>query len=88
MNDETVQEPGQAEPEDTASAEASDEDRHLLGSGGHDISGAMTVSGVGGELLRTDEPEAGLDPVDEQGEKLGWGKDEREQTAPGSATGR
>jgi hypothetical protein len=54
---------------------ADDDDAHLMGSAGADVSAGIVVSGVGGESLRPDRREAGLPPVDEQGAKLAWGKD-------------
>lgn len=50
-----------------------DEEPGLVGGGGHDVNAGINLSGVGGEKLRTDRPEAGLRPVDEEGERLGWG---------------
>ncbi len=55
-----------------------DGEPELAGASGDDVSAGTSVSGVGGELLRTDATEAGLDPVAEGGARLGWGKDAAE----------
>ena len=68
-----------------------DEQSSLAGASGDDVSAGTSVSGVGGEPLRTENKEAGLDPVDEQAERIGWGKMAREvgqQKAPNDATGQ
>jgi len=62
------------EPED----QLDDVERKLAGSSGDDVSAGTSVSGVGGELLRTDSVEAGLPPVAEGGARLGWGRDRAE----------
>ena len=51
-----------------------DEERELAGSSGDDISAGTSVSGLGGEAGRTDEPEQGLPPVHEGGARSGWGR--------------
>lgn len=50
----------------------------LAGSSGDDISAGTSVSGVGGELLKTADPDAGLQPVDERAADVAWGKDAAE----------
>jgi hypothetical protein len=50
----------------------------LAGSSGDDVSAGTSVSGVGGETLRTDNEEAGLPPAHEAGARIGWGKDAAE----------
>ena len=55
-----------------------EEERHLAGSGGDDISAGTSVSGVGGQAMETADEEAGLRPVHEGGADLGWGKDAAE----------
>ena len=55
-----------------------DEERELAGASGDDVSAGTSVSGVGGELLRTEATESGLSPVAEGGARLGWGKDAAE----------
>ena len=46
----------------------------LAGSSGDDISAGTSVSGIGGEALRTADQDAGLTPVHEAGARIGWGK--------------
>jgi hypothetical protein len=70
---------------------APEEEPELAGAGGDDVSAGTSVSGVGGEALRTENEDAGLRPVHEQGERIGWGKDAREvgaQAAPNDGTGQ
>lgn len=55
-----------------------EEDRELAGAGGDDVSAGTSVSGVGGEALRTADEESGLKPVHEGGAELGWGRAARE----------
>jgi hypothetical protein len=50
----------------------------LAGASGDDISGGTSVSGVGGELSKTDDRQDGLQPVNEQAARIGWGKDAAE----------
>jgi hypothetical protein len=67
-------------------------DQPLAGASGDDISAGTSVSGVGGEALKTSDPEAGLRPVDEEGARIGWGKEAAETgdqpTAPNDGTGQ
>ena len=51
-----------------------DNERELAGSSGDDISAGTSMSGVGGEAGRTDQPEEGLRPVHEGGARSGWGR--------------
>ncbi len=53
---------------------AEEEERHLAGSSGDDVSAGTSVSGVGGEAMETADEESGLLPVSEGGARLGWGK--------------
>ncbi|MCA1692732.1 MAG: hypothetical protein ABR540_12955 [Acidimicrobiales bacterium] len=46
----------------------------LAATAGDDKSGGISVSGVGGEKLRPDRPDVGLEPVAEKAEKVGWGE--------------
>lgn len=55
--------------------QSSDRETALAGVGGDDVSAGTSVSGVGGEALRTRDEDAGLRPVDEQAARIGWGKD-------------
>jgi hypothetical protein len=50
----------------------------LAGASGDDVSAGTSVSGVGGEALQTEDRDAGLAPVDEQGARIGWGRDAAE----------
>lgn len=64
---------------------ADDEEPSLAGASGDDISAGTSVSGVGGEALRTENEDAGLRPVHEQGVRIGWGKHAREtEVQPGA----
>jgi hypothetical protein len=47
----------------------------LAGAGGDDVSAGTSVSGVGGEPGRTENPDAGLKPVAERAAEVGWGRD-------------
>jgi hypothetical protein len=47
----------------------------LAGSSGDDVSAGTSVSGVGGELLKTEDRESGLEPVDERAAQVGWGRE-------------
>lgn len=55
-----------------------EESPKLAGSSGDDISAGTSVSGVGGEVLRTEDEEAGLTPVHEAGARIGWGREAAE----------
>jgi hypothetical protein len=46
----------------------------LAGAAGDDVSGGTSVSGVGGEELQAHDADAGLSPVSEQAERIGWGR--------------
>lgn len=54
------------------------EHRDLAGAGGDDVSAGASVSGVGGEALRTEDEESGLQPVHEGGARVGWGRQAQE----------
>ena len=62
----------------TESPVAGDEEPALAGAGGDDVSAGTSVSGIGGEALQPEDKDAGLRPVDEQGARIGWGKQARE----------
>ena len=58
----------------------------LTGASGDDVSAGTSVSGLGGEALKTSDREAGLPPVDEQGARKGWGREAAETgLEPGAA---
>ena len=61
-----------------SSNDSTDQDRALAGAGGDDVSAGTSVSGVGGEVTRTENEDAGLRPVHEQGARIGWGRDAAE----------
>ena len=50
----------------------------LAGASGADVSAGTSVSGLGGETLKTDDSAAGLAPVDQGGARAGWGTDAAE----------
>jgi hypothetical protein len=50
-------------------------DRPLAGASGDDISAGTSVSGVGGGALKTEDRDAGLPPIAEEGARIGWGKE-------------
>jgi hypothetical protein len=50
-------------------------DRALAGAGGDDMSAGTSVSGVGGEVNRTANEDAGLSPVEERAAEVAWGRD-------------
>lgn len=51
-----------------------EEEPALAGASGDDISAGTSVSGIGGEALRTAAPEDGMPPVSEDGARTGWGR--------------
>ncbi len=55
-----------------------EEEPALSGAGGDDVSAGTSVGGVGGEALQSENEDAGLRPVHEQGARIGWGKQARE----------
>jgi len=55
-----------------------DRDTSLAGTSGDDVSAGTSVSGVGGEAMRTEDTDAGLEPVAEGGARLGGGRDAAE----------
>jgi hypothetical protein len=64
---------------------------HVAGSGGHDVNAGISLSGLGGEVLRTHDEDEGLRRVGEQGERIGWGHLARDAgpqpAAPNEGTG-
>lgn len=60
-----------------------DDDEPLAGAAGDDVSGGISVSGVGGEEVGADAPATdapapgGLDEVIEQARRTAWGRNER-----------
>lgn len=54
------------------------DERPLAGASGDDVSAGTSVSGIGGEALRTSGDEPGLRPVHEGGARIGWGRDAAE----------
>jgi hypothetical protein len=55
--------------------DSTEEDTALAGASGDDVSAGTSVSGVGGEAGRTENPDAGLRPVAERAAEVGWGRD-------------
>jgi hypothetical protein len=51
------------------------QDTALAGAGGDDVSAGTSVSGVGGEAGRTQNPDAGLQSVADRAAEVGWGRD-------------
>ena len=58
-----------------STSDSTEQDVKLAGSGGDDVSAGTSVSGLGGEAGRTDNPEAGLNPVADRAAEVGWGRD-------------
>lgn len=56
-------------------ADRTEDDKRLAGAGGDDVSAGTSVSGVGGEGLRTENEDAGLKPVSERAAQVAWGRD-------------
>ena len=54
---------------------AEDEERQLAGSSGDDVSAGTSVSGVGGEALVTENPDAGLRSVADRAAEVGGSSD-------------
>ena len=75
-----------------SSNESTDQDRALAGAGGDDVSAGTSVSGVGGEVTRAQNEDAGLRRVSDQGARIGWGRDAGEagdqQAAGNDGTGQ
>jgi hypothetical protein len=67
------------------SAEDTQGDASLAGSGGDDVSAGTSVSGVGGEALRVQHRASGLKPVAERAAEVGWGRDLAELDEPAVA---
>ncbi len=68
-------------------APAPDDDQPALaGASGDDLSAGTSVSGVGGEVLKTADPAAGLEPVDERAAEIAWGRDVAETDVVPPAT--
>lgn len=52
-----------------------EQDTPLAGAGGDDVSAGTSVSGVGGEAGRTENPDAGLRSVADRAAEVAWGRD-------------
>jgi hypothetical protein len=62
--------------EDPVSAnDSSEQDAALAGASGDDVSAGTSVSGVGGQAGRTENPDAGLQPVADRAAAVGGGRD-------------
>lgn len=55
--------------------DSTEQEPALAGTGGDSKSAGTSVSGVGGELGRTEDAGAGLRPVAERAAEVGWGRD-------------
>ena len=55
--------------------DSTEQEAALAGAGGDDVSAGTSVSGVGGEAGRTENPGAGLQPVADRAAEVGWGRD-------------
>ena len=55
--------------------DSSEQDAALAGASGDDVSAGTSVSGVGGQAGRTEEPDAGLQSVADRAAEVGWGRD-------------
>jgi hypothetical protein len=55
--------------------DSTEEGTALAGASGDDVSAGTSVSGVGGEAGRTENPDVGLRPVAERAAEVGWGRD-------------
>jgi hypothetical protein len=66
-----------------------DDDRQLTGAGGDDVSAGTSVGGVGGEVTRNENEDAGLMSVADRAAEIAWGKDVAEggQQAPATHDG-
>lgn len=54
--------------------DSSEQETTLAGVGGDDVSAGTSLGGVGGEVLREENRDAGLRPVAERGAEVGWGR--------------
>ena len=72
-----------------SSSDSTEQDAALAGASGDDVSAGTSVSGVGGEAGRTENPEAGLKSVADRAAEVGWGRHiaETGQEAPASNDG-
>jgi len=64
--------------EEVAENAAGEEEPALAGAAGADVTAGTSVSGVGGEQLQGEDRDEGLAPVNEQAERIGWGKTMRD----------
>ena len=55
--------------------DSTEQDTDLAGASGDDVSGGTSVSGLGGEAGRTQNPDAGLQSVADRAAEVGWGRD-------------
>lgn len=55
--------------------DSTEQDTALAGASGDDVSAGTSVSGLGGEAGRTQNPDAGLRPVADRAAEVGWGRD-------------
>ena len=55
--------------------DSTEQDTALAGASGDDVSAGTSVSGIGGEAGRTEDPDAGLQSVADRAAEVGWGRD-------------
>jgi hypothetical protein len=55
--------------------DSTDQQPELAGASGDDVSAGTSVSGVGGEAGRTENPDVGLQSVADRAAEVGWGRD-------------
>ena len=72
-----------------SSSDSTEQDKALAGASGDDVSAGTSVSGVGGEAGRTENPDAGLQSVADRAAEVGWGRHVAEtgQQAPATNDG-
>ena len=69
--------------------DSTEQDTALAGASGDDVSAGTSVSGLGGEAGRTENPDAGLKSVADRAAEVGWGRQVAEtgQQAPATHDG-
>ena len=57
-----------------SSSDSTEQGTELAGASGDDVSAGTSVSGIGGEAGRTENPDAGLQSVADRAAEVGWGR--------------
>lgn len=57
-----------------SSSDSTEQDAELAGASGDDVSAGTSVSGIGGQAGRTENPEAGLQSVADRAAEVAWGR--------------